>query len=515
MINIKLTLITALKDGALAGSLRSVSFPDGIEGKAESLPDGAELSGGISFPEDGATLLITDCADLLSLVKKNVYIVFIGSLRRETDKSSVSDIWPEGEPADMYIFRCGKQLEAIRDKLLYEFYRTALVTTIDTVPDMLWYKRLDGIHMLVNDAFTGIVHKPKSDVIGKDHFYIWDAPRPAEGNNFACAESEEIAISTGKMYIGDEPVKTREGMKQFITYKTPLYDPFGNVFGTVGVGHDVTNFSNLGIELSILIENMPFPMTIFSPEWSVVRMNSAFREITGAQEGESFNYKLWKLTVPIPVGTRYEDRNRHIASTEYRIDSPSGIKNIMLTELEIRDYFDNISGYFCTMQDITYQRSYEDSIIRTANTDMLTGMYNRRYFYSYMNKCIGSRFHLLYLDLDNFKAINDSYGHSAGDEVLIKTAEIIKQYFPHAVSARLGGDEFAVIDENEDSETIKTKCRQLKKSIADEFAHYKCNTGVSVGTVFSDGSVKDIDAIIHMSDEEMYVEKKKHHKDCC
>jgi hypothetical protein len=53
--------------------------------------------------------------------------------------------------------------------------------------------------------------------------------------------------------VFDEPLKTSEGMKQLKTYKTPLYDIFGNIEGTVGVAKDVTDFGNMGIELSILV----------------------------------------------------------------------------------------------------------------------------------------------------------------------------------------------------------------------------------------------------------------------
>jgi diguanylate cyclase (GGDEF)-like protein len=184
----------------------------------------------------------------------------------------------------------------------------------------------------------------------------------------------------------------------------------------------------------------------------------------------------------------------------------------MLTELEIHDYFDNVSGYFCTMQDITYQRAYEQSIINAANTDMLTGMYNRRYFYNFLSGNIGKSFHLLYLDLDRFKAVNDNFGHSAGDEVLIKTSELIQDFFPDAVTARLGGDEFAVIDYENSRKDIESICSQLENTVLNTFKHYNCNTTVSIGITYTDGSAEDIDTLIQESDTRMYEKKKKHHR---
>ena len=505
MTDMRLTILNLLAGTRFSPELDSSIFPQGVRGSLQAVADRP-----IAPPEGGALLVLTEDAALAGKLAREgvdrLHIVYMGEAAAlNCDPATLEDIWSPADGPALLRLRLSKLLQRLHARFEAAFYRTALNTTIDTVPDMLWYKRLDGIHMLVNDAFTGIVHKPKRDVIGKDHFYIWDAPRPAEGNNFACAESEEIAISTGKTYICDEPVKTREGMKQFTTYKTPLYDPYGNVFGTVGVGHDVTNFSNLGIELSILVENMPFPMTIFTPDWEVVRMNSLFMEIVGAREAAGFDYRAWKQAVPEPVGQRYEDPSRHIATREYTFPVNGETRHFLLTELEIRDYFDNVSGYFCTMQDFTYRRAYETSIIQAANTDSLTGMHNRRYMYDYLAGMDGKPFHLLYLDLDRFKAVNDRYGHRVGDEVLVRAARLVEEHFPGSEMARLGGDEFCIYYRGEKNPIA------LRLAIQSAFEKYGCGTSVSIGVAHTDGGSLDIDSLIYESDAGMYAEKKRHH----
>lgn len=295
MMDFKLHVLSGLPQDMFSPALSEHDFPRGVTGTLQSW-----TCGQLPLPADSATLVLTDSAqtvrDLCREKPDRLHVVYAGSPSDVSGlEDALEDVWSPQEAPAARKDRYDRLVKVLQDRFDLWFYKNALATTIDTVPDMLWYKRLDGIHMMVNDAFTGIVHKTKEDVTGKDHFYIWDAPRPAEGSGeFACAESEEIAISTGKTYICDEPVKTREGMKQFTTYKTPLYDMFGNVFGTVGVGHDVTNFSNLGIELSILVENLPFPMTIFTPDWRVVRMNRTFAELTGIQSEEeqaAFDYQ--------------------------------------------------------------------------------------------------------------------------------------------------------------------------------------------------------------------------------
>lgn len=98
-------------------------------------------------------------------------------------------------------------------------------------------------------------------------------------------------------------------------------------------------------------------------------------------------------------------------------------------------------------RDVTVERHLEKKIIYSANTDQLTDLYNRRYFYEYMtrNKIMSRHVNLFYIDLDNFKKINDEYGHQVGDTALVMVAKLLKQTFSGDFLARIGGDEFLVV----------------------------------------------------------------------
>ena len=508
MTSLNITVYPELKDNALAAALKAAVPPKNVILTFSDITDGSVTD----FSDKHAHLIITDdharAESIAKLGKHYVCVIFVGAAKL-TD--GLDDVWAD---PDEITARFQRALARYGSAFAAWFYEHTLYTTIDTVPDMLWFKRIDGIHTMVNTAFTEIVHKERDDVIGRDHFYIWDAPRPAEGNNFACAESEEIAISTGKTYICDEPVKTREGMKQFTTYKTPVYDMFGNVYGTIGVGHDVTNFSNLGIELSILVENLPFPMVIFTEGMKVVRMNEAFMEIAGltADEAEKFDYQSWRDSTVKPVNDLRTDEKRHLKTQECVIHKDNEQRHYITRLQEIHDFFDNISGYFLIMTDITYQRAYEESILKAANTDMLTGMYNRRYFYNYLGENSGKPMTLFYMDLDRFKYVNDHYGHAKGDEVLIRTSQVIKTRFPNAVSARLGGDEFAlVVDGVLSEEDIKGYSLNLESTIQRIFTADGLPVTMSIGVVSYNGSGIDVDEFMHMGDQKMYEVKKRHH----
>lgn len=515
MIDFKIQVIRALSGAAPELPLSEQDFPEGVCGTLRDY-DGNQ----ISLPEGLATLVLTDDAALaLSLLKSRedrLHVVFVGDAEVGAKLAPPpDDIWNAAESGELLRRRFVRLITALKNEYDLWFYKHALLDTIDTVPDMLWYKRADGIHMLVNDAFTKIVHKSKRDVHGKDHFYIWDAPRPTEDEgDFACAESEAIAISSGKMYVCEEAVKASEGMKQFTTYKTPLYDMFGNVFGTVGVGHDITNFSNLGIQLSILIENLPYPMCIFTPDWKVVRMNSPFASLAGVvtdEDRDHFDYHAWKDARFLLVGDVVKDSARRSVFGEYQLHLGDEAKSFFITELEIQNCFGEVTGYFSTIEDVTYRRAYEQSILDAANTDILTGLYNRRYFDNFVRGNTGKPFYLLYMDLDRFKAINDAYGHNVGDEVLIEVAELIREFFPRMVTARLGGDEFVVVDEDHDLAYIEHRCEIFENSVFTALKKYGSGASVSIGVAQADGTAEGIERALRESDERMYEVKKQHH----
>ncbi len=509
MTTLNITVYIELNDKLLKDAVSSAVPPHNVY---LTFSDGGNIT---DFPNDSACIVITDDYDRANTLAdaglKGLHIVFAGKGKLG---GKLDDVWDTSDPAEIKI-RTEKLIKSISDAFFADFYERTLYTTIDTVPDMLWFKRLDGIHTMVNTAFTKVVHKNREDIIGRDHFYIWDAPRPTEGNAFACAESEENAINSGKMYVCNEPVMTREGMKQLITYKTPVYDMFGNVFGTVGIGHDVTNFSNLGIELSILVENIPFPMIIFTSDMKVVEMNDAFMKVAelSADDVADFNYEGWKIQTLVPVSDSEINEEKHYTSQECKIYyNNEGEQSFIVRMQEIRDFFGNISGYFLLMNDVTYQRAFEESMFKAANTDMLTGMYNRRYFYNYLSDNAGKSMTLFYMDLDRFKYVNDHYGHAKGDEVLISTSHVIKTRFPKAVSARIGGDEFALVVEGIlDEETIKDYSTNLEHTIQRIFTADGLPVTMSTGVVTYEAGSCTVDELMLKGDEKMYEVKKRHH----
>lgn len=123
-------------------------------------------------------------------------------------------------------------------KMSKDFWQTNhfFEVTINHIPNLIWYKDKNGIHEKVNDSFCQTVNKPKHQVEGRGHAYIWDVER----DDPACIESEREVMESKKTFISEETIQTGAGRRTLTTYKSPLYNLDGSVMGTVGVAIDVT-----------------------------------------------------------------------------------------------------------------------------------------------------------------------------------------------------------------------------------------------------------------------------------
>jgi diguanylate cyclase (GGDEF)-like protein len=150
-----------------------------------------------------------------------------------------------------------------------------------------------------------------------------------------------------------------------------------------------------------------------------------------------------------------------------------------------------------------------------ASTDYLTGVSNSRYFYEVVQKEIDRcrRYNhpmtLAYLDLDNFKAINDNFGHNAGDSVLTSFAETIKRNLRTIdIAARLGGDEFSILLPETDKEGARIVISRVKEEIDLLCKSEAWLCSISIGVVTCVKPPASFDTIVRLADEAMYAAKK-------
>ncbi|HEY6511008.1 MAG TPA: EAL domain-containing protein [Burkholderiaceae bacterium] len=165
-------------------------------------------------------------------------------------------------------------------------------------------------------------------------------------------------------------------------------------------------------------------------------------------------------------------------------------------------------------QDITARRSAETRLQHIAYHDSLTGLCNRARFRDSLAaaiaRCRGNSqsFAVMYLDFDRFKLINDTLGHSAGDQFLVVAAQrIVRQVRPADLVGRLGGDEFAILIEQPGGEGMALAlAERLQQALREPFqlAGTEVNTSASIGITFSSVGYQTPDEVLRDADIAMY-----------
>lgn len=169
------------------------------------------------------------------------------------------------------------------------------------------------------------------------------------------------------------------------------------------------------------------------------------------------------------------------------------------------------------IRDLTERKRFEESLRHQATHDELTGLPNRWFFRLQLNQALaratrsGARVAVLFLDLDNFKNVNDSFGHLVGDALLVQAGSRVRSVLSdHDTLARMGGDEFAVFltDVGDVDEAVSIAV-QLLVSLqkAYRLQDQDVYSGGSLGLAFFPDDARDSDALLRFADIAMYQAK--------
>jgi diguanylate cyclase (GGDEF)-like protein len=251
-------------------------------------------------------------------------------------------------------------------------------------------------------------------------------------------------------------------------------------------------------------------------------------EIADCNERGAGFYELDKAQL---LGTRisefYEDKTlferlmetyRHAMEAgfyedEYRVPAESPFKEDWLHRKLVRSNL----GLAVTIRDISKAKAHERELERLANADELTGMPNRNWFVHFLPAAIerakssGTKIGILFIDLDNFKDINNTFGHSVGDKLLVEASLRLQSVMrPTDSAVRFGGDEFIIVLEDVARESKPTA---LASRIVDAFNQpFELPTGkhvisASIGISLFPRDGEDVETLIKNADIAMYATK--------
>lgn len=313
-----------------------------------------------------------------------------------------------------------------------------------------------------------------------------------------------------------------------LTFVNLLDDP--TVQGLVVTGHDISDRLMIEDELrqansllSATLESTTDGILVVNPRGRVTSFNDKFAE-------------LWRL----PRDTlRALDDKQYLALVLHQLTNPGAfLANIRelcadpqaqshdILELNDGRVFersslpqrigDNIVGRVWSFRDVTEERRLESDLIHQAFHDPLTGLANRALFIDHVEQSVarlaraGGNLAVLFIDIDNFKQVNDSLGHSAGDTLLIAVSERLRSCVrPGDTVARLGGDEFAVaIDGFQDPAVADEVVQRIMVTLREPVLvdGHDLPAAASVGIAY-DSSGASAEELLRNADLAMYTAK--------
>ncbi|MCH5281271.1 MAG: sensor domain-containing diguanylate cyclase [Lachnospiraceae bacterium] len=298
---------------------------------------------------------------------------------------------------------------------------------------------------------------------------------------------------------------------------------FGRWLETYKMGKDYWQTQTY---LDTTINSVPHMIWYKDKEGAHMKVNESFCKIvnkTMEQIKGRGHYYIWDIDPEeyakgefICMESEYEVmEKRETCVFDEDVKIGDGMRNLKTYKSPLFDLDGSVMGTVGVAVDITQELLYQKMMVKNANTDFLTGLYNRRYVYQFVEVMEEKHFTIFCIDLNNFKGINDMYGHQEGDNALILTARTLEKTVPEDLVARTGGDEFMVLSIGEcSSAEIEAKRRLLEKTLDEAYRREKNlqTISASIGAAHSGEGKEGFDALMGEADTIMYAvkEKKKH-----
>jgi len=267
---------------------------------------------------------------------------------------------------------------------------------------------------------------------------------------------------------------------------------------------------------------------VLDSELKVVSINAAFTEITGYDERiidktmETYSGRI--STEIMNSNSLFEHiksaiRNGGAFRSEISISTVDG--QPLPVDLRVNCIYNTqkvLTHYIATITDITYRKTSEEALKKLANYDSLTGLPNRSLMMIELNQALlqaeqeNKHMAILFVDLDHFKNINDSLGHTIGDELLVAVANRLSQCIKKSDSiARIGGDEFTIglLSYDHVSEVVEVADNVLQKMAKPfQLENHELIITPSIGIATYNGNKTNIETLLMQADTAMYQAKR-------
>jgi diguanylate cyclase (GGDEF)-like protein/PAS domain S-box-containing protein len=317
--------------------------------------------------------------------------------------------------------------------------------------------------------------------------------------------------------------------RAFETRVEPLRDAAGRISGTVGIAIDITDRKTLyqalktqSVYFAALFENAPEAIAILDDKDRITRINGEFTNLFGYTAEEAVGRIINDLIVPPELVDEGVSLTARVAAGEnVRVESVRRHKDghkisVALAATPFRAESEPGKVY-AMYHDITVQKRAEEDLRALLLVDELTGLPNRRGFITLSEQAlkVATRTYrdvlMMFIDVDDLKSINDTWGHLAGDRALIDTARVLKESFRDAdIVARLGGDEFVALINVDSDQTAELICNRIQSRV--EKHNKKTERGhplsLSVGAIRAKAEGAVLADLLAEADSALYDQKR-------
>ncbi len=359
-----------------------------------------------------------------------------------------------------------------------------------------------------------------ADIWGRDDFDFH--PRSEATKYFA---DDQQVLKSGEGFESQEEVQTRtSGEVEIIrTTKLPILRPDGTVEGIMGFFTEVTEPTLVAEKLRRTEQRFLLAAAASRDGvWELDMVNNRVHLSRRARELLGTDVKAEEISWDEFVSTVNEDEIELIKTAiEAALSQPGETVShvVEFNSARSKRYVELVGSALVedgkvvalvgTAADVTEDRLREETLVYQAGHDDLTGLVNRRTLIRQISRCIDERVtcSLLYLDLDSFRTVNDSLGHSFGDDLLRALAARLQSIvLDGSVVARIGADEFAVLLIDTTAPKSQQVADRIIAAIAKPFTitGAEIYTGASIGIAHLDSTSKSAEEVVRDADIALY-----------